>query len=100
MKRRTPKFGSSLAKWFKREWYALETRRVGVAIDLYCERRRDWSFAAAEVDGEGEKDSVSGEEVCGRYGDEEEGVRGPSSKGGLHDESIRDVITVTVTLTR
>jgi hypothetical protein len=44
--------------------YALETRRVvGVVIDLYCARRRDWSFAAAEVEGEGEKDSESGEEV-------------------------------------
>ncbi len=49
-------------------------RVVGVAIDLYCARRRDWSFAAAEVDGEGEKGSESGEEVCGRYGDDEDGV--------------------------
>ena len=50
---------------------------MGVAsVDLYCARRRDRSFAAAEVDGEGENDSESGEEVCGRYGDDEEGVRG------------------------
>jgi hypothetical protein len=61
-----PKFGSSVtAGCFEREWCALlETRRVvGVVIDLYCARRRDWSFAAAEVEGEGEKDSESGEEV-------------------------------------
>lgn len=58
---------------------------MGVVVDLYCARRRDWSFAAAEVDGEGEKDSESGEEVCGRNGDDEEGVRGPSSKEGLHE---------------
>jgi hypothetical protein len=60
-----PKLGSSVnAGCFEREWYALETRRVvGVVIDLYCARRRDWSFAAAEVEGEGEKDSKSGEEV-------------------------------------
>jgi hypothetical protein len=65
-KGRTPKFGSSVAAGgFERECrYALETRRVvGVVIDLYCARRRDWSFAAAEVEGEGEKDSESGEEV-------------------------------------
>jgi hypothetical protein len=63
---RTPKSGSSVtaAGRFEREWHALETRRVvGVVIDLYCARRRDWSFAAAEVEGEGEKDSESGEEV-------------------------------------
>ena len=61
---------------------------VGVvdAVDLYCAIRRDWSFAAAEVDGDGEKHgSESGEEVCGWYGDEEEGVRG---HGGLHKGSI------------
>jgi hypothetical protein len=47
------------------------------AVDLYCAIRRDWSFAAAEVDGDGEKhESESGEEVCGEYADEEEGVRG------------------------
>lgn len=65
-KGRTPKFGSSVAAGgLEREYrYALETRRVvGVVIDLYCARRRDWSFAAAEVEGEGEKDSESGEEV-------------------------------------
>jgi hypothetical protein len=63
---------------------------VGVAVvDLYCARRRDWNFAAADVDGEGEKDSESGDEVCGRCGEEEEGVRG-SSNEGLH-ESIIDV---------
>jgi len=61
-----PKPGTSVAARLRRELYAFETRRVGVAsIDLYCARRRDWSFAAAEVDGEGEKDSESGEEVCG-----------------------------------
>lgn len=49
---------------------------------MYCDRRRDWSFAAAEVDGDGEKcGSESGEDVCGRYGDEEEGVRGLWSIG-------------------
>jgi hypothetical protein len=66
LKRRTPnKFGGSSVAARCREWYALETRRVGVAavVDLYCARRRDWSFAAADVDGEGEKDSESGEEV-------------------------------------
>jgi hypothetical protein len=51
---------------------------VSVVVDLYCVIRRDWSFEAAEVDGDGEKHgSESGEDVCGRYGDEEEGVRGP-----------------------
>jgi hypothetical protein len=57
---------SVTAGCFEREYrYALETRRVVgvVVIDLYCARRRDWSFAAAEVEGEGEKDSESGEEV-------------------------------------
>ena len=62
-------------------------------IDLYCARRRDWSFAAAEEEG-GEKDSESGEEVCGRYLDDEEGVRGPSSKqdsmSGVTVTRIRD----------
>ena len=46
-------------------------------VDLYCAIRRDWSFAAAEEDGDGEKhESESGEEVCGEYADEDEGVRG------------------------
>ena len=46
-------------------------------MDLYCARRRDWSLAAAEVDGDGGKHGPeSGEEVCGWHGDEEEGVRG------------------------
>lgn len=75
---------------------------MGVVIDLYCAMRRDWSFAAAEVEGEGEKDSESGDEVCGRYGEVEEGVRGPSSSEGL-SESIALKISsdrVTVTSTR
>jgi hypothetical protein len=66
LKGRTPIIGSSVAAGcFEREYrYALETRRVvGVVIDLYCARRRDWSFAAAEVEGEGEKGAESGEEV-------------------------------------
>ena len=65
---------------------------VVVVVDLYCARRRDWCFAAAEVDGEGEKVSESGEEVCGRYGDEEEGVWGPSS-------NVESIIDMTVTVT-
>ena len=55
---------------------------VLVVVDLYCARRRDWSLAAAEVDGDGGKHgSESGEEVWGLYGDEEEGVRGHCSIG-------------------
>lgn len=49
---------------------------MGVVIDLYCATRRDWSFAAAEAEGEGENDSDKGEDACGRYEDEEVGVRG------------------------
>ena len=60
-----------------REEYAVETRCVGgVVIDLYCATRRDWSLAAAKVEGEGENDSDKGEDVCGRYDDEEVGVHG------------------------
>ena len=45
-------------------------------MDLCCARRRDWSFAAAEAEGEVENDSDKGEDLCGRNEDEEVGVHG------------------------
>jgi hypothetical protein len=70
------KLSLSTDGWPGREEYAVETRCVGVVIDLYCATRRDWSFAAAEAEGEGENDSDKGEDVCGRYDAEEVGVHG------------------------
>jgi len=71
-----PKLSLSTDAWLGREEDAVKTRCVGVAIDLYDATRRDWSFEAAEEEGEGENDSDRGEDACGRYEDEEVGVRG------------------------
>lgn len=75
-KRRNPKFSLSTDGWLGREGYAVGARCVGVVMDLYCARRRDWSFVAAEAEGEVENDSDRGEDVCGRKEDEEVGVHG------------------------